>query len=214
MRNNRNRKEGWEYIYWMDLKGKSWWKACWLTAAKESTCYWGQSKSYLNFFFFFFRLDPTVSMDCIHVLFYLNTVEECRDFPESWETHRPVKASSSPSSCCSGISSSLARPPPPPPPAVPFTCPSSFKENTDFLGERSRVSVSAQAAINTLMVELPPLVSRQDFLWWLNADFRIPFSRREDNHFIQKLIYACDEVFAIPGLVGYVAEELREIYRI
>lgn len=48
-------------------------------------------------------------------------------------THRPVKASSSPSSCCSGISSSWARPPPPP--AEPFICPSSFKENTDFLQE-------------------------------------------------------------------------------
>lgn len=59
------------------------------------------------------------------------------------------------------------------------------------------------------MVKVQPLVSRQDFLWWLNADFRIPFSRREDDHFVQKLIDACDEVLAIPGLVGYVAEELR-----
>lgn len=53
-------------------------------------------------------------------------------------THRPVKASSSPSSCCSGISSSSARPPAPP--AVPFIWPSSLRENTDFLHNQNFTS--------------------------------------------------------------------------
>lgn len=55
-----------------------------------------------------------------------------------------------------------------------------------------------------------PFVSRGDFLGWLNADFWIPFSRWQHNHLIQKLIYACDEVLTISGLVGYITEELRD----
>lgn len=58
------------------------------------------------------------------------------------------------------------------------------------------------------MVKLQPFVSRGDFLGWLNADFGIPFSRWKDNHLIQKLIYAGNEVLAISGLVGYITEEL------
>lgn len=60
------------------------------------------------------------------------------------------------------------------------------------------------------MVKLQPFVSRGDFLGRLNADFGIPFPRRKHNHLVQKLIYACDKVLSISGLVGDIAEELGE----
>lgn len=107
----------------------------------------------------FFKVGGTFHSSAVHGWNVNGSRVLCRDVHvvlESWETHRPVKASSSPSSCCSGISSSLARPPPPPPPAVPFTCPSSFKENTDFLGERSTVPLR-------ILLRLPSTH------WWLNS---------------------------------------------
>ena len=60
------------------------------------------------------------------------------------------------------------------------------------------------------MVKLKPLVGRGDFLWRLNADFGIPFSRRQNNHLVQKLIYAGDEILPISGLIGDITEELGD----
>ena len=64
------------------------------------------------------------------------------------------------------------------------------------------------------MVKLQPFVSRGDFLGRLNADFGIPFPRWKHNHLVQKLIYACDKVLSISGLVGDIAEELGEGERV
>lgn len=58
-------------------------------------------------------------------------------------------------------------------------------------------------------VKLQPFVGRWDFLWRLDADFGVPLSRRKNNHLIQKLVNSCDEVLAVPGLVGHVTEELE-----
>lgn len=53
-----------------------------------------------------------------------------------------------------------------------------------------------------------PLISRGHFFGWLNPNVGVPLAGREDNDFIQKLIYAGDQVFSIPGFVGDIAEEL------
>lgn len=53
-----------------------------------------------------------------------------------------------------------------------------------------------------------PLLSRGHFFGWLNPNVGVPLAGRQDNDFIQKLIYAGNQVFSIPGSVGNVAEEL------
>lgn len=53
-----------------------------------------------------------------------------------------------------------------------------------------------------------PLLGRGHFFGWLNPDVGIPFAGWQDDDFIQKLIYAGDQVFSIPGFVGDIAEEL------
>lgn len=58
-------------------------------------------------------------------------------------------------------------------------------------------------------VKFQPFVGRRDFLWRLDADFGVPLSWWKNNHLIQKLVNSCDEVLAVPGLVGHVTEELE-----
>lgn len=82
-------------------------------------------------------------------------------------------------------------------------------KRVDF-GEGLTKKLRAYFALQRRVVKARPFVSRGDFLGRLNADFGIPFSGRKHNHLIQKLIYACDKVLPIPGLVGYITEELEE----
>lgn len=53
-----------------------------------------------------------------------------------------------------------------------------------------------------------PHFCRWNLLWRFNAYFWVPFPRRQNNHFIQKLINTCNQVFTVPGFIGNITEQL------
>lgn len=50
---------------------------------------------------------------------------------------------------------------------------------------------------------------RWDILGWLNPDRGVPFSRRQDSHLIEELIYPREEIRSVFGLVCHIMENLH-----
>lgn len=50
---------------------------------------------------------------------------------------------------------------------------------------------------------------RRDILGGFNPDCGVPFSRRQDSHLIEELIYAREEIRSVFGLVRHIMENLH-----
>lgn len=55
-----------------------------------------------------------------------------------------------------------------------------------------------------------PHLCRCDLLRRFNAYFWVPFAWGQNDDLIQELIYACNQVIAVPGFIGNITEQLTE----
>ncbi|TNN43015.1 hypothetical protein EYF80_046786 [Liparis tanakae] len=75
---------------------------------------------------------------------------------------------------------------------------------------QEEIPTPVPTTLTTLPALSVPHFRRCNLLGGLDADLGVPLARRQHDDLVQELVHAGDQILAVPGLVGDIAEELVE----